>query len=59
MTQRDLIPFLGIITRVSEVLSGKRPITMAIGWSTSAGRLDTTQQVITIITIILFREAPK
>ena len=30
MTQRDLIPFLGSSAKVSEVLSGKRPITMAM-----------------------------
>ena len=30
MARRDLIPFLGSSARVSEVLSGKRPITMAM-----------------------------
>ena len=30
MTQRDLIPFIGSRAKVSEVLSGKRPITMAM-----------------------------
>ena len=30
LTQRDLIPFIGSRAKVSEVLSGKRPITMAM-----------------------------
>ena len=30
MTQRDLIPFIGSRAKVSEVLAGKRPITMAM-----------------------------
>ena len=30
MTQRDLVPFIGSRAKVSEVLSGKRPITMAM-----------------------------
>ena len=30
MTRRDLVPFIGSTAKVSEVLSGKRPITMAM-----------------------------
>ena len=42
LTPRDLVPFIGSRAKVSEVLSGKRPLTMPIGkcsTNTSAFRL--------------------
>jgi HTH-type transcriptional regulator/antitoxin HigA len=37
LTQRDLVPYLGSRSRVSEVLSGKRPLTLSMARSLHSG----------------------
>jgi HTH-type transcriptional regulator / antitoxin HigA len=37
LTVKDLIPFIGQPNRVYEVLSGKRPLTMAMAWRLHRG----------------------